>query len=82
MDGETVSRINGEVADPASGTSVINCLSAESREQVDDIVARALKAGGRPWKPIMDEGPMYGGSFQDVDGHVWEVPHMDMTQQP
>ena len=47
-------------------------LSAESREQVDALVAKAIAAGGKPWKPVMEEGSMYGRSFQDLDGHVWE----------
>jgi predicted lactoylglutathione lyase len=69
--------INGEISDAANTTEVTNCLSAESRQQVDDLVSRAISAGGKPWKPTIDEGPVYGGSFQDLDGHVWELMHMD-----
>jgi predicted lactoylglutathione lyase len=69
--------INGEIADATSATEVLNCLSADSREQVDELVQKAIGAGGKPWKPAMEEGPMYGGSFQDLDGHVWEVLHME-----
>ena len=69
--------INGEIADATKATEAITALSAESREQVDELVDKALAAGGRPWKPVLDEGPMYGGSFQDPDGHVWEVVHME-----
>ena len=36
----------------------------------------AIAAGGKPWKPTMEQGPMYGGSFQDLDGHVWELMYM------
>jgi predicted lactoylglutathione lyase len=67
--------INGEIADPDT-TEVLTCLSADSREEVDEMVEKAIAAGGKPWKPAMAEGPMYGGSFQDPDGHVWEVLHM------
>jgi len=70
--------INGEISDATRSTEVITCLSAESREYVDETVAKAVAAGGKPWKPIMADGPMYGGSFQDIDGHVWELMHMDM----
>ena len=66
----------GRIADATAGTEVITCLSAESREQVDDTVARAIAAGGKPWQPTVEDGPMYGGSFQDLDGHVWELVHM------
>ena len=69
--------INGEIGDPAT-TEVITCLTADSREHVDETVSRALAAGGKPWKPTMSDGPMYGGSFQDPDGHVWELMHMDL----
>lgn len=69
--------INGEISDTAKATEVLTCLSAESRQQVDELVATAITAGGKPWKPAIDEGPMYGGSFQDLDGHVWELMHME-----
>ena len=68
--------INGEIADATKATEAINCLSADSKEQVDETVAKAIAAGGKPWKPTLEEGPMYGGSFQDLDGHVWELMHM------
>jgi predicted lactoylglutathione lyase len=68
--------INGEISDPTRATEVITCLSADSRDQVDDTIARALAAGGKPWKPVVEDGPMYGGSFQDLDGHVWELLHL------
>jgi hypothetical protein len=69
----------GRIADTAAGTEVITCLSARSREEVDETVARAIAAGGRPWQPQVEDGPMYGGSFQDLDGHVWELVHMAGT---
>ncbi|MFE6777557.1 VOC family protein [Streptomyces sp. NPDC057702] len=65
--------INGDIADATRTTEVITCLSTESREEVDEKVAQAIAAGGKPWKPVMEEGSMYGGSFQDLDGHVWEL---------
>ena len=69
----------GRIADATAGTEVITCLSAKSREEVDETVARAIAAGGRPWQPAVEDGPMYGGSFQDLDGHVWELVHMAET---
>jgi len=68
--------INGEIADATKATEVLTCLSAGSREEVDDTLAKALAAGGTPWKPVSDHGFMYGCSFQDLDGHVWELVHM------
>ena len=52
-------------------------LSAGSREVADDLLARALASGGKPWMPAQDHGFMYGVSFTDPDGHVWEVVWMD-----
>ncbi len=69
--------INDDIADATKTTESITCLSADSREYIDETVAKAIEAGGKEWKPTMEEGPMYGGSFQDLDGHVWELMHME-----
>jgi predicted lactoylglutathione lyase len=58
---------------------VINCLSAVSRDEVDELVTRALTSGGKPWLDKMSNGPMYGHSFADPDGHAWEVLFMEPT---
>jgi predicted lactoylglutathione lyase len=68
--------INGDIADATKATEVLTCLSAASRQEVDDTLAKALAAGAAPWKPVTDHGFMYGCSFQDLDGHVWELVHM------
>jgi uncharacterized protein len=68
--------VNGEIADAHRTTEVLTCLSAGSRAEIDRTVTAAIEAGGKPWKQPMEEGPMYGGSFQDLDGHVWELIHM------
>jgi predicted lactoylglutathione lyase len=72
----------GPVADPRAGTAVINCLSTTSRSEVEDLVARALASGGSPWLDEIADGPLYGHSFADPDGHVWEVLHMAPTPSP
>ena len=69
----------GPVGDARTSTSVINCLSAVSRDEVDDLVAKALARGGKPWLDKMIDGPMYGHSFADPDGHVWEILFMEMS---
>ncbi|MQB22914.1 glyoxalase [Agrobacterium tumefaciens] len=68
--------INGEIADANRGTEVLTCLSASSREEIDSMLKTALSAGGREWKPVQDHGFMYAASFQDPDGHVWELVYM------
>lgn len=73
--------INGEICDATKAKEVLTCLSVESREDVDDLLAKALAAGATPWKPIMDYGFMYSCSFQDLDGHVWELMHMSQPAE-
>ncbi|GAB2586777.1 VOC family protein [Streptomyces capparidis] len=68
-----------EVVDATKATETIIALSADSREQVDELADKALAAGGRPSGDPMDQGPMYGRSFQDPDGHIWEIVFMDMS---
>ena len=69
--------VAGEVGDPAQATSVLNAISSGSRAEVDDLLARALGAGGKPWLPTQDHGFMYSTSFTDPDGNVWETMWMD-----
>ncbi len=52
-------------------------LSAESREGVDELADKALVSGGSPANEPMEMGFMYGRSFQDPDGHLWDVIWMD-----
>ncbi|GGD51097.1 VOC family protein [Caballeronia grimmiae] len=52
------------------------CLSCESRAEVDDVIAKAVAAGGRTPRPPQDHGFMYGHAFEDLDGHIWELVHM------
>jgi uncharacterized protein len=66
-----------ELADSRTQTEAIVALSAESREQVDELADKALQAGGAPANEPMEMDFMYGRSFQDPDGHLWEVVWMD-----
>jgi predicted lactoylglutathione lyase len=67
------------IADARSASEVLLCLSADSREAVDEITAKALGAGGREIRPAEDHGFMYGRAFEDPDGHIWEPMWMDMA---
>lgn len=69
--------IVGDISNTAKGKEVLNCLSCSSREEVTALTEKALAAGGKPWKDPQDHGFMFGWSFQDPDGHVWEVVWMD-----
>ena len=70
------------VADATKGTEVIVCLSCDSRAKVDELVAKAVAAGGRAPNPRQDHGFMYGHGFEDLDGHVWELTYMDPNAAP
>jgi len=65
------------IADSTTETEVIVALSAESREEVDELADKALRAGGSPANDPMEMGFMYGRSFHDPDGHLWELIWMD-----
>jgi predicted lactoylglutathione lyase len=65
------------IADATKQTEVIVALSADSREDVDQLCDAALANGGAPANEPMEFGVMYGRSFQDPDGHIWEVVYMD-----
>ena len=66
-----------EIADPATHTEAIVGLSAESREEVDALCDRAIELGGSVAGEPQDHGFMYGRSFHDLDGHLWEFIWMD-----
>lgn len=58
------------------GNEVVLCLSCESRQEVDSLVARAVAAGGRTPHPPEDHGFMYDQGFEDPDGHLWNLVWM------
>ena len=68
------------IPDAHTTAQVLICVSADSREAVDGQVDKAVKAGGKADPtPTQDYGFMYGRSFEDPDGHIWEVMWMDPT---
>ncbi|GAA1501678.1 VOC family protein [Streptomyces synnematoformans] len=66
-----------EIADTATATEAILALSVDDRAAVDEIVDKALAAGGTVANEPNDQGFMYGRSFLDPDGHQWEIFWMD-----
>ncbi|MFJ7335988.1 VOC family protein [Streptomyces sp. NPDC101110] len=66
-----------EIADSTRTSEVLLALSAESREKVDELVEKAVAAGGSVSGETQDHGFMYGRAFDDVDGHTFEVVWMD-----
>lgn len=66
-----------EIADAAKCTEAIIALSVDSKEKVNEIVNNALAAGGKPSNELIDQQWMYSWSFQDLDGHLWELVYME-----
>lgn len=66
-----------DIADATRTTEVLTALSLESRAKVDEMVNAAIEAGGTEARPAEDHGFMYGRSFNDLDGHIWEPFYMD-----
>src|SRR5205085_3870088 len=67
------------IADARETSEALICISADSREEVDEIADKALAAGGREPREKQDYGFMYGRSFEDPDGHIWEPMWMDVA---
>jgi uncharacterized protein len=66
-----------EVCDTSRQTEALIALSCESRNEVDELLKKAIAAGGRDAAPAQDHGFMYGRSFYDLDNHQWEVMWME-----
>jgi predicted lactoylglutathione lyase len=66
-----------EICDSSKNTEVIVALSVEGREKVDQMINKAIEAGGREYRELQDHGWMYGRSFEDINGHIWEIIYMD-----
>ena len=65
------------ICDATKSTEVLVALSSESRENVNDMVRKAVAAGGTTYNEPQDHGFMYGHGFQDPDGHIWELFYME-----
>jgi len=70
------------VCDTSQAVEVLISLRCESREQVDELVAKALAAGGSTYDKPEDFGFMYTHSFVDLDGHGWGLLHMVSNPEP
>ena len=67
------SLIDKPLAQAREANEVIICLSCESRDEVDSLIAKAVAAGGRTPHPPEDHGFMYDQGFEDLDGHLWNL---------
>lgn len=71
-----------EICDTRKNTETLVALALESRAKVDEMVKKAIAAGGSEYREKQDYGWMYGRAFKDLDGHIWEPFYMDMNAMP
>jgi predicted lactoylglutathione lyase len=71
-----------EISDATKQTEVMIALNAENSKKVDELVKKAVAAGGKIYSEPKDYGFMYQHGFQDPDGHLWEVFYMDEEKAP
>lgn len=71
-----------DISDATKTTEVLIAIDASSRQEVDEMVKKAVEAGGSIYKEPQDHGWMYFHSFADLDGHQWEIGFMDESAMP
>jgi predicted lactoylglutathione lyase len=71
-----------EISDATKSSEVIIALNADNNKKVDELVKKAVAAGGKTFSEPKDYGFMYQHGFQDQDGHLWEVFYMDPDKIP
>ena len=74
--------IKKDISNAKHSTEVLLCLSCNSRQEVDALTDKALSAGGKLAREAQDLGFMYSQAFEDLDGHIWELMHMDPNAMP
>lgn len=67
---------NKPIADAHKTTEVLVCINTDTREGVDELVAKARTAGGAVPREPQDHGFMYQHGFEDLDGHIWELVYI------
>lgn len=72
---------SNKISDTSKGTEVLFSIDAESPAEVDELLQKAEAAGGKIYaKGGEKDGWMYGGGFIDLDGHRWNLLHMDFNK--
>ena len=69
------------ICDTTRNTEVLTCLSCNSRAEVDELVQKAIAAGGKSPRAPQDHGFMYAHGFEYLDAHTWELVYMDPNAQ-
>ena len=71
-----------EISDTRKNIEMLVALALESRAKVNEIVEKAIAAGGSEYREKQDYGWMYGRAFKDLDGHIWEPLYVDLDAMP
>jgi len=71
-----------ELVNAHKSTEAILAISADSKEGVNAMLKKALSMGATETREAHDHGFMFVRSFNDLDGHIWEVIWMDMKAFP
>ena len=74
--------IKKDICDAHKDTEVLMGITAESKASVNEIVKKAVDSGGRETKEPQDHGWMYTRSFEDLDGHIWEIFYLNESAFP
>lgn len=74
--------IKKKISNAKDNTEAIIGIGVESRKEVDEMVNKAVKAGGKLLGDAKDHGFMYTRSFEDLDGHIWEIFYFDESKFP
>ncbi|MBA2267709.1 MAG: VOC family protein [Thermoproteota archaeon] len=69
-----------EICNTSKNIEAIIALSAESKEKVDEMINKAIEAGGAEPRKPQDHGWMYDRAFEDIDGHLWEIIYMNESE--
>ena len=70
------------ISDATKTTEVLIAIDVNSRQEVNELVSKAVGAGGTIYREPDDHGWMYAHSFADLDGHQWEVLYIDVNAMP
>lgn len=70
------------LGDAQKSTQCLIALQLPNRAAVDELLKNVLTQGGSAYRDTEDLGFMYTRSFRDLDGHVWEPFHMDISKFP
>lgn len=70
------------IANATKTTEVLIALSTDNRAKVDELADKAIASGGKSHREPEEQGWMYSRSFEDPDGHIWELLYIDESKIP